>query len=184
MPEYRVVVNFDHLDPDYYGERRVHLAEFNGAGVSRKSLCGAVAVSESDYAGWVALDDTHGPEGCEGVCRYGCEHDRCLNCWIAWESAVRADREAAGKYVPPTRTYTRAKRSKRSKRQATAKASISSERAHKAAKAAASPTSRELMRMWRADLLELGTPEALAELMRREMKRKEKRAKREAENPF
>jgi hypothetical protein len=156
MAEYRALRNMDNPGA------RIHLARLDES----RSLCAGVTYDGSPFDEWQAFGDG-GPEDVDA------DADRCLNCWQAWEGEHRKDRERAGAYVPPKRTHKRARGRHESPQ-------VASQRMAARGREKTPKRSHELIRLYRWELEEMGTPEALAELERRREVRKAKRARRAA----
>ena len=165
MPEYRVLKRFDDGSRPARADDRAHLAELD----TNRSLCGAITFDGTPFDEWQIVHGTSdvplGPEDVTGA--------RCLNCWMKWEKEHRADREKRGLWNPPEPTYKRTPARKVSPQVRSQQIAQKSAARRKACEPAA-----DLIRLTKWELIELGTPEALAELKRRREKRAKKRAAR------
>lgn len=146
-------------------EKRVHLARLDES----RSICGLVLFDGSPFDEWQLVDDSEAEGDCPG--------ERCFPCWEKWETEKRADREAHGEFVPAQRDHVRAPRRKVAPQVESARIAARTALEKRDELARRRPD-RELIRLYADELRELGTPEAVAELERRQTKRAEKRAAR------
>jgi hypothetical protein len=188
--EYRILRN---VEDD---SARIHLARLDES----HALCGGITFDGSPFDAWQIVAGADHPEDAGEL-----DAERCLTCWQAWERDHRAEREARGDWIAAERTHkARARRTVApqiaSQQQAGghSPAHLDALRRHAASNSSSSAPAKtagnsdadgspasdngagELFRMYRAELEDLDTPEARAELKRRRDKRAAKRAARKA----